>query len=84
MRINRVVGFPIVLTGLAFLAVGLDLGGLLHAAQSADLQDAILLGPATVSVATATLLEILFLVIGAATVVFGAIVRFRGTAPSAE
>ncbi len=82
MRTSRLAGFPIALTGLAFLAVGLDVGGILFAAEPADLQTVVTLGPAEIPAATAALLQSVFLAVGAMTVVFGIIVRFRGRAPN--
>ena len=83
MRISRLAGFPIVLTGLALLAVGFDLGGLLFGLESADIQNGVVLGPAVLPVATAVLFESVFLAVGVMTVVFGTIVRFRGSVPNA-
>ena len=79
---SRLAGFPIVLTGLAFLAVGLDVGGLLFGAESAVIQMGILLGPSMVPIATAALLESVFIAVGIMTVVFGVIVRLRGSTPN--
>ncbi len=79
MRTTWLLGVPVVMIGVAFLATALDFNVMLSAPLPADAQaTGIQVGNARIPVATAILLQYLFFVLGLELVVSGFVMGLRG------
>lgn len=82
MKLNRMLGLPIALAGLALVVTSFEINSMVITTQSAGAQNVgILLGGVEVAFVAATTLGLWFFIAGVALVNIGVAIRLLGRAP---